>query len=73
LASVPVRFMELRNGMCRWPIGDSHHLETFRFCGCVCSSEAIYCDAHKKLSLAPSRAKSLPMSRSLLSFTSKVA
>jgi hypothetical protein len=32
-ASVPVKFMELRPSMCRWPIGDPKHMETFRFCG----------------------------------------
>ena len=39
LASVPVSFMDLRIGMCRWPIGNPHHFETFRFCGCACSSD----------------------------------
>jgi hypothetical protein len=57
LASVPVRFMELRNGMCRRPIGDPHNLATFRFCGCPRSSKAIYCDAHKTLAFVPNRAK----------------
>ena len=57
LASVPVRFMELRSGMCRWPIGDPHDLATFRFCGCPRSSKAIYCEAHKTLAFVPSRAR----------------
>ncbi|MBI1867347.1 MAG: hypothetical protein HYS06_03480 [Methylocystis sp.] len=73
LASVPVRFMDLRTGMCRWPIGDPHHLETFRFCGCACSSEAIYCETHKTLALAPNPARTLPTSRNLPLPTTKVA
>jgi hypothetical protein len=73
LDSVPVRFMEVRIGMCRWPIGDPHHLDTFRFCGCACSSEAIYCETHKKLASAPNRAKTIPMSRSIRLPTNKVA
>jgi len=41
-ASVRVKFMELRPSMCRWPIGDPKHIETFRFCGSACSSGVIY-------------------------------
>ena len=73
LVSVPVRFMELRTGMCRWPIGDPRHFDTFRFCGCVCSSGAIYCETHKKLALAPNRARTIPMSGNLPLPTTKVA
>ncbi len=48
-ASVPVKFVELRPSMCRWPIGDPKHIETFRFCGSACSSEDIYWQsAHRK-------------------------
>ena len=32
-AASVVKFMELRPSMCRWPIGDPKHIETFRFCG----------------------------------------
>jgi len=59
-ASAPVRFMEHRAGMCRWPIGDPRQFETFRFCGCVCSPEAIYCDAHRALASAPNRTAIAP-------------
>jgi hypothetical protein len=44
--AVKVKFMELRPSMCRWPIGDPKHIETFRFCGSACSPGAIYCTAH---------------------------
>ncbi|MGD9545058.1 MAG: GcrA family cell cycle regulator [Methylocystis sp.] len=73
LDSVPVRFMELRIGMCRWPIGDPHDLDTFRFCGCARSSQGAYCETHKKLALAPNRARAFPMSRNMRLPTNKVA
>lgn len=69
--SIPIKFMALGGGMCRWPIGDSRQLDSFRFCGCACSLEAVYCDAHKKLSLAPNRAKAPPVSGRPLQFTIK--
>ena len=53
--SVRVKFMELRPSMCRWPIGDPKHIETFRFCGSACSSRAIYCKAHTAKAHAPIR------------------
>ena len=56
-ASVRVKFMELRPSMCRWPIGDPKHIETFRFCGSACSSRAIYCDAHNAKAHASNRPK----------------
>jgi hypothetical protein len=55
VASVQVKFMELRPSMCRWPIGDPQHVETFRFCGSACSSGAIYCKAHTAKAHAPNR------------------
>ena len=54
-ASVQVKFMELRPSMCRWPIGDPKHIETFRFCGSACLSGAIYCKAHNAKAHAPNR------------------
>ena len=73
LASIPVGFMELRPGMCRWPIGDPHDFDRFRFCGCACSSDAIYCETHKKLALAPNRSRPIPTSRNLPLRARKVA
>ena len=52
--SVPVKFMELRPRMCRWPIGDPQHFETFRFCGSACPSEASYCKTHSAIAHASS-------------------
>jgi hypothetical protein len=73
LGSTPVMFMALRAGMCRWPIGDPHDFEKFRFCGCACSLETNYCATHKKLASAPNRARTIPVARKLLMSTAKVA
>ncbi len=73
LNSVPVQFMDLRAGMCRWPIGDPHQFDAFRFCGCACSSETNYCETHKKLASAPTRARTSPAVRNLRMSTIKAA
>jgi len=55
LESAPILFMQIRNGKCRWPIGDPRDFDSFRFCGCACAPEAIYCDTHKTMAFAPNR------------------
>lgn len=66
LTSVPIRFMEIRTGKCRWPIGDPHLLDSFRFCGCACASDAVYCDEHKEMAFTPSRPRmSVPSKKPL--------
>ena len=52
---VSVKFMQLRPSMCRWPIGDPQHFETFRFCGSACPSEASYCKKHTLIAHPSSR------------------
>jgi hypothetical protein len=54
-ALVSVKFMELRPSMCRWPIGDPQHFETFRFCGSACRPEASYCKMHSAIAHPSSR------------------
>ncbi len=71
--SKPVIFMDLRNGMCRWPIGDPHHLESFRFCGVACATEATYCDTHKAMAISPARARGAPAGRPVPQDVKKVA
>lgn len=71
--SAPVKFMNHWNGMCRWPIGDPHHLETFRFCGCDCPAEASYCEAHRKMAFAPNRVRPAQPGKGLPPFGTKVA
>ncbi|MGO9391912.1 GcrA family cell cycle regulator [Rhodoblastus sp.] len=53
--SRPVRLAELRNSMCRWPIGDPQHYDAFRFCGAACELGDSYCDGHKQMAFAPSK------------------
>jgi hypothetical protein len=52
---VSVKFMQLRQGMCRWPIGDPQHFETFRFCGSACPPETSYCKTHNAIAHPSSR------------------
>src|SRR5277367_4144287 len=54
-ASVQVKFMELRPSMCRWPIGDPEHIETFRFCGSACPPGATNGKAHTAKPHPPNR------------------
>lgn len=53
-ACAPVTIMDLREGMCRWPLGDPTSAE-FRFCG---SKSAIagtpYCPHHSGIAYQPS-------------------
>ena len=53
--SVPVQLVNHRNGMCRWPIGNPHQFEAFRFCGCACPETASYCLEHQKMACSPAR------------------
>ncbi|ARN80726.1 GcrA family cell cycle regulator [Methylocystis bryophila] len=64
-ASRPIGFMELRPGRCRWPLGEPRDLEKFRFCGCACAVEAIYCTTHEALSSVPNRPRTPPSSGAL--------
>jgi hypothetical protein len=52
---VSVKFMQLRQSMCRWPIGDPQHFETFRFCGSACPPETSYCKTHNAIAHPSSR------------------
>lgn len=45
IASERVTIMDLREGMCRWPLGDPLSSE-FRYCGSDCSSGLPYCAGH---------------------------
>lgn len=42
----------LREGMCKWPIGDPSSAE-FRFCGRKSVAGAAYCDAHAQVAYQP--------------------
>jgi GcrA cell cycle regulator len=42
------RLIDLKDRMCRWPIGDPRDA-TFRFCGCTIVSGLPYCSEHAKV------------------------
>lgn len=49
----PVQIMDLRDYMCKWPLGDPSS-ESFRYCGHRKHGGAPYCEAHVKLAYMPS-------------------
>lgn len=73
LESAPILFMQIRNGKCRWPIGDPHHFDSLRFCGCACAPEAIYCDTHKNMAFAPNRTRTFTPGRAVALPSTKVS
>jgi len=48
-----VTIMDLRDGMCRWPIGDPTSSE-FRFCGASAYTGVPYCEYHSQMAYQPS-------------------
>ena len=52
-----VTIMELREAMCKWPLGDPLH-SNFRYCGAKAPlGGAPYCTAHSQLAYQPSQAR----------------
>jgi GcrA cell cycle regulator len=47
-----VTIMELRDSMCRWPLGDPSTPE-FRFCGARAGTAMPYCGYHAQLAYQP--------------------
>ena len=47
-----VTIMDLRETMCRWPLGDPTSSE-FRFCGCRTDGSIPYCSAHARVAFQP--------------------
>jgi GcrA cell cycle regulator len=47
-----VQIMELREAMCKWPIGDPTHAE-FVFCGADCNFGTPYCTHHSAIAYQP--------------------
>lgn len=49
----PVTLMDLRDSMCRWPLGDPAE-PSFRFCGATIPVECgPYCQTHRKIAYRP--------------------
>ncbi|MBV8567878.1 MAG: GcrA cell cycle regulator [Methylobacteriaceae bacterium] len=49
-----VTIMDLRDTMCRWPMGDPAQPE-FRYCGAKAPSGAPYCDGHRRIAYQPAQ------------------
>jgi GcrA cell cycle regulator len=47
-----VQIMELREGMCKWPIGDPMHAD-FVYCGGDCTFGTPYCSHHSAVAYQP--------------------
>lgn len=47
-----VTILELRESMCRWPLGDPTSAE-FRFCGCRAQEGVPYCSTHARVAFQP--------------------
>jgi GcrA cell cycle regulator len=47
-----ISIMELKEGVCRWPIGDPLHAD-FVYCGADCGVGKTYCEAHGRIAYQP--------------------
>lgn len=47
-----ISIMELREGVCRWPIGDPLQPD-FAYCGADCGSGRTYCEGHARIAFQP--------------------
>ncbi len=47
-----MKILELREAMCKWPIGDPTH-EDFVFCGADCGFGTPYCTYHSAVAYQP--------------------
>ena len=54
--SEPVTIIDLRESMCRWPIGDPAATE-FHFCGRAPKSGSPYCEAHARKAYQPQQTR----------------
>ena len=50
----PVTIMELKEGMCRWPLGDPQTAE-FRYCGGKAEIGVTYCPYHSRMAYQPAQ------------------
>jgi GcrA cell cycle regulator len=52
--SLRVTIVELRESMCKWPLGDPSSSE-FRYCGSPASAGTPYCSHHGKVAYQPAQ------------------
>ena len=48
----PISFAGIKDGLCRWPLGEPENLD-FKFCGRSSDSGVVYCDEHHSLAYQP--------------------
>ncbi|MDA9591951.1 GcrA family cell cycle regulator [Pelagibacteraceae bacterium] len=48
----PISFAGIKDGLCRWPIGEPEDLD-FKFCGRSSNDGVVYCDEHHSLAYQP--------------------
>jgi hypothetical protein len=56
-------FMDLRAGVCRWPITASEGADSYRYCGLPCAPEGSYCETHRAIASIPIRPRAAPHKR----------
>lgn len=47
-----ISIMELREGLCKWPMGDPLD-GNFAYCGADCGGGRVYCEAHSRIAYQP--------------------
>lgn len=47
-----IRILEVRDGLCRWPLTKETGFEAYRACGCPCNPARPYCEEHRRRSRA---------------------
>ena len=57
-----VTIMELKEAMCRWPLGDPSTPE-FRFCGTKAGPGSTYCGPHARIAYQPSQDRRRPLQK----------
>ena len=48
----PTPFLEIKDGLCRWPIGEPEN-SNFKFCGRTTNEGFVYCQTHHKVAYQP--------------------
>ena len=51
-AALRIDLLDLKENMCRWPIGDPQS-EHFHFCGCKKTGSGPYCEHHARIAFQP--------------------
>lgn len=66
----PLGILDLKHGMCRWPIGEPGQ-PGFHFCGCDVNAQSSYCEAHYRMAYSQVRVR--PRQKPMFIFKAKRA